>query len=281
MESKQQRPKRRDAAQRRLRRRRLFITAAISSVPPENYAPNDAAALALGSMNEAKWAYKQAKRRELVRSQSEETRGDAFVKDSSTPIRIARPNRVLSRLNRSPTFPPLVPEEVKIESVFLNEILGMLRSYAGNIPSHQLLDALATASGISWENCAEILLGYELVAHPIPPGHIRATRAARAFRNRYRDGRTRYSTWSVDTGPGRLEGDWAYFDEEDLEALPPEIIIPKRLKRRDYLTNYVIESDGAVLDVYGAAKLRPLFRHPFPQKFSPLVLGALLRNVIP
>ena len=163
---------------------------------------------------------------------------------------------------------------MEIQSVFLNEILGALRSREAHSPPHRLLDALATASGCSWENCANILHGYELVAHPIPPGHIRATRAARSFRNRYRDGRTRYSTWVVNTTTVQLQGDWGYFDQEDLEALLPEIIIPKRLKRHDYLTNYIVEPDGAALDVYDTAKFRPLFRHPFPQKFNPSCLSS-------
>ena len=59
-----------------------------------------------------------------------------------------------------------------------------------------------------------------------------------------------------------FQGDWAYFEDTQLESLLPGIIVPSRLKREHYLANYLVESDCSSLDVYAGSNLDPLFSAP-------------------
>src|SRR5205814_1700074 len=140
-------------------------------------------------------------------------------------------------------------------------------------PLHHLLDALATASGFSLESCAQILFIHKLVSAPIDFDDLAAIRAARSFWNQFAEGRGRYSALVIAKQVTEFQGDWAYFEDTQLESLLSGIIIPTRLKRDHYLTNHVVESSYSSLDVYAGSNLAPLFQHRFLQEFNPLFFG--------
>jgi hypothetical protein len=146
-----------------------------------------------------------------------------------------------------------------------------LRHYGS--PPHRLLDGLATASGFSWETCAQILFNQRLISTSIDLHDLAATRDARSFWNQYGQGRACYFNLIMLGQVREFEGDWAYFEDTQLESLLPGIIVPSRLKREHYLANYVMESDCSSLDVYAGSNLDPLFQHRFLQEFNPLFFG--------
>ena len=71
-----------------------------------------------------------------------------------------------------------------------------------------------------------------------------------------------------------VSGEWAWFDERDLALLLPGVIVPTRLKRHEYLTNWISTPRAVSLDVYAGADCEALFQHPFPPEFNPLIFGA-------
>ena len=277
MGAEKKRSKRTDAPQRRLRWRQRFIERALTDVEPENYSSEEALALLAGSFDDAKRAYKKAKKRQLVTVSTSESK----TVPSAAPAAIStipRPRRALNQPHRSSVFPPLVPKKLFIESPSVRQILCALNHHDARacLPRH-FLDVLATGSGMSWENCAEILFGSKLVTEPIDLGEIAATRAARTFWDLYEQGRARYSLFTANTHSAKRVGDWAHFDHSELEKLLPGILVPTRLTRHDYLTNYVAESPDPALDVYSVVDQSPLFRHRFLQRCNnPLIFKSPL-----
>jgi hypothetical protein len=266
------RPKRQDALDRRIRRRHKFIEETILRIEPEAFAAEESIDLFTGRPIDARRAARRAGRRASLHCSDCQFLPRPIQVDGDLS-RAHRPVRKLSRLNRSVVFPPLVPTELKIEPVALNEILAKLRSGHHDSQPHHLLDALATASGISWESCAQIVFNQKLVSAPIDLDDVKAARDARSFWNQYGQGRARYLVLIMEKQVPAFQGDWAYFEDTQLESLLPGIIIPTRLKREHYLTNYVVESSYSSLDVYAGSNLAPLFQHRFLPEFNPLVFG--------
>jgi Predicted ATP-dependent Lon-type protease len=66
--------------------------------------------------------------------------------------------------------------------------------------------------------------------------------------------------------------DLAFFDRRGLEALLPGVILPDHCRRREFITNYLAESDPPCVDLYSASWL-PLVRHPFISTLNPLLFG--------
>jgi hypothetical protein len=256
---------------RRFERRTKFLEHVYATVPPEALSPAEAAHLLIGGSAKARATFKRVSRRQFI----------ANFKDTSPVgsenrgggVSAPRPAWVLSRLNRSPVFPPLVPPKVDIKLSSVAEILSSLRLMHPNSPPTVLLDVLATASGLSFECCAEILLASNLIERFLDAGDVAATRSAREFWNRYEQGRPRYFALVRATSAQQFRGDWAYFDEEELAALLPGIIIPTNLKRWEYITNYVRGTDYSSVDVYSGSNMAPLFQHRFLERFNPLVFG--------
>jgi hypothetical protein len=266
------RPKRQDALDRRIRRRRKFIEETIQKVAPSVFSAGEAIDLVAGRPIDAKRAVRRAARRALpCFSESQFFSRPVQLKNDRSLAR--RPVRTLSRLNGSSVFPPLVPAEIEIKAIPLHEILRELRSHYGESPPHRLLDALATASGFSWESCGQILYNQKLVGTPIDLHDLAATQAARSFWNKYGQGRARYLNLIMLGRAPQLQGDWAYFEDTQLESLLPGITIPGKLKREHYLANYLAESDCSSLDVYAGNNLTPLFKHRFLPQFNPLFFG--------
>ena len=258
---------------RRLKRRKEFLEQALATVAPGLLDPGETVNLLIGSPARARATLKPAKRRLLL---GKVEAGLATRKTNevwSCKFAAPRPTRVLSRLNSSPTFPPVVPEEIDIEWHSLAEVLSSLKLAHRNSPPNVLVDLLATGSGLSCECCAEILLACGLIDVPIDPDDLAVTRSARNFWNQYQWGRVRYLALVRVMGMQASQGDWGQFENTELEALLPGIIIPTRLKREHYLTNHVVESSYSSLDVYAGSNLAPLFQHRCLQEFNPLFFG--------
>jgi hypothetical protein len=225
----------------------------------------------LAPLTEAKRACRRAQRRQVMTCRQLPEPSDAS--ESKDRLVLPRPTRVLSRLNRSGIFPSLVPAVPVVQEPSVNRIVEILRWAAASIPPYRLLDALATASGFSWQNSAAILVGSRIIPAPIAPDVIAATRDARNFWQRYCDGRERFSNLVANGAMTNLAGNWASFEHGQLERLLPGVIVPTRLRRHDYLTNAIWGDNELSLDLHAGLNAQPLFRHPFPDAFSPLHYG--------
>ena len=260
----------RHAERRRIRRRQNFFTQIGPTLVPEHLSSQEASDLLFGSLIEAKRVVRNAQRRQVTAS-VEGCYLPATINNEELPL-ATRPARILSRLNRSSVFPPLLAEGIEIEGLKVDEILTALRSHQ-DAPAPSLLDALATASGLSWDLCARILFHQKLVTKPIDENDIAAIQSAREFHNRYGEGRARYAVLSAGGKIEEFQGDWAYFDHDQILELLPGIIVPTKLKRHQYLTNLVANGKCSSIDVYAAPKGVPLFQHPFFDDLNPLFFG--------
>jgi hypothetical protein len=236
------------------------------------FSPEESFQLVFGSSVDARRAFNRASRRQEVRPFAKEGLAEpgANLRDLAF---LPRPTRVLSRLNRSPVFPPLVLNDRQIDEVSIGRILAALRCTCDADPPHRLLDAFTRASGLSWEDCADLLFAYRLIPVPIDPADLNATRCARLFWNLYQEGRARYAALVAHQLIPPLVRDWAFFENTELERLLPGIVIPRKLKRQEYLTNWVGDAISFSLDVYAGSNDAPLFQHRFFDDFDPLVFG--------
>lgn len=258
---------------RRLRIRENFLKEVAASVRPEILSPKDAAEILFLDLKSARQAVVKARRRAAMDRAAVQTVSSIPGELSLAP---PRPEHILSRLNRAAVFPPLVVQQNRVESGCLDEIIHFLsRPDARELPAPQLLDELVAASGISWENCAELLFLKRIVTSQIDLQCIDATRRARLFWNLFATGRERYVTLASIAEIPRWNGDWAFFDRAQLEALLPNIILPRKFRREEYLANYIeaIPHGDSSLDLHLMPNGLPLFRHPFLGEFNPLSFG--------
>jgi len=184
-----------------------------------------------------------------------------------------RPVCTLSRLNRSTVFPPLVVPKIECSELSLSKIINFVRQrHTADVRSHLLLDFLSTASGLSVATCAELLVAEKIIEEPLDPIDIAATCAARLFWTLYAEGRALYSEMVAERNVPRATGDFGFFDRYGLEALLPGAILPDHCRRREFITNYLAESDSSCLDLYSVTGL-PLVRHSFSSTLNPLLFG--------
>jgi hypothetical protein len=263
---------RRAARYKRISRRRRLAQQTIASLGSETLSPEECFALIFGSARQARCAANRASRRLAIFGSDAtvfrnlaQSRGQAGCRE--------RPIRQLSRLNRSSVFPPLLSEQVAVDARSVSDILAVLRRDYAGLPPHQLMDAFATASGFGFEVSAEILFAYGVISHTIDPNDVAVTRDARTFWDHYNAGRVRYSTLAANASLRGPEGDWAYFESRDLDLLLPGVLIPTRLRRHHYFTNWISADSAFSLDVYAGSTGESLFQHPFPYEFNPLVFG--------
>jgi hypothetical protein len=259
---------------RRQRRREGFLREVVESISPGVLSPDDAMNLFCGGLTAARCALKRLRRIQPANFPSSPFAKGVPKPDLSSAV---RPVPRLSRLNRSSIFPSIVKESVTIDFVRASDVLALVRARCKTEPPHRLLDVFAVSTGLSWELCAEILLAHQLIPAPITQHQIAVVKSARLFWVQYSHGRTRFASLAASSHVPQFRGDWAYFDHSDLEILLPGIVIPTRLKRYDYLTNYGLYATGFSLDVYAASTGSPLFQHQFPFRFNPLHFG--LANV--
>jgi hypothetical protein len=256
----------------RIYRRRRLLQQAFTAIVPEAFSPEESFQLVFGSSLDARRAFNRASRRQEVRPLAKEALAQPGANLGDLTF-LPRPTRVLSRLNRSAVFPPLVLNDYQIDEVSISRILAALRRDCETYPPHRLLDAFATASGLSWEDCADLLLSYRLIPVPIGPEDINATRRARLFWNLYEEGRARYAALVAHQLIPPLAGDWASSEKSELERLLPGILIPGRFKRDEYLMNWIGDAISFSLDVHAGSNFAPLFQHRFFDNFNPLVFG--------
>lgn len=259
--------------ERRCIRRQNVILHGMETVCPEVFLSDEVLALLFGSFQQAQRALQRAQYRQHVISADERFAWDSPFEDDRELPALPRPRPFLSYLSRSRVFPPLVPAEIETAGGTMAEVLAILRRDYRGFPSHILLDALATRSGLSWPCCAEILIANDLIASPIEPEDVEAIRDARLFWTLYYRARARYSCLLRAAIIEPFRGIWGYFERAQLERLLPGVIIPTKLRRHDYLTNYVVNTDDSSLDVYARSNMSPLFQHRFLNKFNPLVFG--------
>jgi hypothetical protein len=262
------------ATYKRSHRRRQLLRSAFGSLRLELFSSEQLFHLMFGSSRAARLTLTRSRRRNGVRSFAKKTRIDGRPG-------LPRPNRLLSRLNRSSVFPPLVSNDELIHEVAIGKILAALHRHRTIHPPHRLLDQLAVASRFRWKTCADLLYSTRTVDQEIDNHELEATRQARSFWNRFQHGRARYARLVAKGQIPRLVGDWAFFESSEFERLLPGIVIPTRLRRHEYLTSWVREGDSFGLDVYAGLDGAPLFRHPFEEQFNPLFFGRPPRDLKP
>ena len=255
------------AAYKRDHRRRLLLSNSFGSLGIEAFSSPELFQLMCGSSRQARSTFARSCRRNEVRVFPNTKGAEGGVKV------LPRPKRILSRLNRSSVFPPIVSNDRPIEELAVVKILASLQAERNSLPPHRLLDRLTVASGLPWETCADLLSATRLAKDIIENYVVEATRRARSFWNRFQQGRARYARLVAKGQIPGLRGDWAFFEASEFQRLLPGIVIPKRLRRHEYLTRWVTESSPVSLDVYAGLDGAPLFRHPFPEQFNPLSFG--------
>lgn len=235
------------------------------------FLPEEAAALLFGRVETVKRIMKAVRLRQRMMKS-----GFYFLPVPQRPRSGPPPMRpvcTLSRLNRSTVFPPLVIPKIECSELSLTKIINFVRQHhTADVRSHLLLDFLATASGLSVATCAELLVAEKIIEEPLDPIDIAATCAARLFRTLYAEGRALYSEMVAERNVPRATGDFGFFDRCGLEALLPGAILPDHCRRREFITNYLAQSDPSCLDLYSVSGL-PLVRHPFISTLSPLLFG--------
>jgi hypothetical protein len=259
------------ATYKRNHRRRLLLRSAFGSLGLELFSSEQLFQLMFGSSRAARLTLTRSRRRNGMRSFAKKTRIDGRPG-------LPRPNRVLSRLNRSSVFPPLVSNHDLIQEVAIGKILAALHRHRTIHPPHHLLDQLAVASRFPWKTCADLLYSTRTVDQKIDNHELEATGQARSFWNRFQHGRARYAHLVANGQIPRLMGDLSFFEASEFQCLLPGIVIPTRLRRHEYLTNWVRDGDSFSLDVYAGLDGAPLFRHPFEEQFNPLVFGRPRRD---
>jgi hypothetical protein len=265
------RRRRRHRNRRRQRRREGFVREVAASLIPELLSPQDAIDLFCGSLTSARYALKRIRRSQLANC-APPWRSEKIPYEHIPTV--LRPVPQLSCLNRSLTFPPIVPKKISVHEISVAEVLPIVRARGKTEPPHQLLDVFAVGTGLSWELSAQILLARHVIAAPFTARQIAAVKSARLFWDQYSQGRNRFASLAASGQVPRFCGDWAYFDHAELETLLPGILVPKRLQRWDYFTNYGVHGTEFGLDVYAAPGCAPLFQHQFIDRFNPLSFGS-------
>jgi hypothetical protein len=251
-----------------------FLHQVANDLPSEAFWPEEAVALLFGRLETGRRAARKA---HLLLLMDRARVYSIPPRLSQSADLLPQPTETLSHLNRSRVFPPLLEAEATLPTAQLSRILTIIRSrHETGEPWPDLLDLLVTSSGISWENATEILA--QTIRRSIDPADVEAVRWARRFWQFYAEGRARYQTLATIVKIPSTRGDCAYFDRADLRVLLPGVILADHHDRCDYLTGY--DADSACLDVYSLTGV-PLFRHPFLEKFNPLVFGKPRHNFGP
>ncbi len=247
-------------------RARIDLLVALGGeISGESFAPLEAAAFLLGRRELAG----RILRKVWLREQVERTGVLALSyrpAEQNLPA-LTRPVPVLSKLNRSPVFPPLVLPEATLPSVQLAGILQIVRqAHAEGESWPRLLDVLVTSSGFSWRTGAGML--EEIIGCSVPEEAIAIVEGARQFWRHYAAGRARVAALQTVQELPAWPGDWAHFDREQFAGLLPGAVLPDHFERHEFLAHYLHDGEPG-LDCYSITG-RPLFRHPFTPRFRAL-----------
>ena len=249
-----------------------FLIKLANEVSPELLTEEESLKVLAGRVETLKRILINVRRRMLLTGGASEPRLSSPSAVGTKPAP-SRPVPVLSYLNRSKVYPPLLPPEYGISEVSFSKTLEQVEQRkAQDTPPHQLLDELVTASRLTWKTGADLLFNHHVIDRPIADKEIELVRRTRRFWTLYNDGRARYRTRVQLSEINSWSGDWAVFERAQLEQLLPDIILPDHFERREFLTRYIVLEKEACLDVH-ARNGKPLFKHPFPSKFDPLTFG--------
>jgi len=178
-----------------------------------------------------------------------------------------RPAAILSRLNRSRIFPPLVLPEATLPAVQVREILQIVRqAHAEGESWPRLLDVLVTSSGLSWDIGAILL--EKITGRRLLEEEIMIVARARQFWQYYAEGRARMVALQAAKEIPVCQGDWAHFSRSQFADLLPGTVLPDHYERHEFLVNYVQTGGEQSVDVYSITG-QALFQHPFPCHFFP------------
>jgi hypothetical protein len=230
----------------------------------ESFSPTEAAAFCFGRRELAR----RILRRVWLRARVEKSGILALgyrPQEQNLPAR-PRPAPVLSKLNRSPVFPPLVLPEATHPSVQFFEILEIVRqAHVEGQSWPRLLDVLVTSAGVDWLTGAIVLK--KIIGCIVPEEEIAIVAGARQFWRHYAEGRARMVALQTARELPVWHGDWAHFDRGQFADLLPGAVLPDHCERHEFLANYLHEEPG--LDFYSMIG-QPLFRHPFTPRFRAL-----------
>ena len=232
---------------------------------PELLSPSEGVTIVLGRLESLRRSVKRARIRQWMLRQSAYTLRSPAVVDQHLPD-LPPPRAVLSRLNRSHVMPELVlPKPPKARTVASAISVVNQLHRAGQPPSY-LLDAL-TATGLKWEVASALLSRATGIA--LSESEVKAVAQARCFWVLFSEGRARHEALVSLGAAKRFQGDWAYFNSRELDALLPGIILPDHCQRKEYFGRYVY-SEVPRLDLYSAS-YKPLCQHRFEPLCRPLV----------
>ncbi len=187
------------------------------------------------------------------------------VTRNTTGRSLPRPTALLSYLNRSRVFPPLVSPDRSRPLCPLGDLFHELRHRGRQIDS---LDLLAGA-GLEWKTAAKVLA--ELTGLGLDETLVPAIAAARHFWTLYGEGRARFAALvEMDQLP-LPTGDWAQFSATQISSLLPGVRLPDHCCRQEYFTHYRHGEDS--LELYSTSWIA-LCQHRFPKRFNPLLFGS-------
>ena len=257
---------------KKIKRRKLFLMQVSKEIPVEIFTPSEAAQLLAADLRSVKPVVRAAKRRYQVAQYQSHCAGTDQGLGPTTPP--SRPFHILSRLNSSTVYPPIIPKQIDTDTLGLDQIFGRaLKASVAGVPDYRVLDLVATATSIDWDRCAELLYSRKIIARRMDPVDIEITSRARGFWRNYEIGRLYYKAL-VRVGDIPLwEGDWAYCDRKLFAIILPNAVLTDHFEREEFLLNFVEVEDYSCVDVYAAPTALPLFQHRFLPRFNPLRFG--------
>jgi hypothetical protein len=166
-----------------------FIHQVVAEVPPGFLYPEQAAGILFGRLETARRAVEKARLEYLMRACREYSRPLPRGENKNLELPPI-PSHVISRLNRSKVFPPILsPDQPAIAK--LSELYDTVReAYRLELPNSRMLDLLA-GSGLSWATAAMVF--EKLTGQRLDEADIAATKEARMFWTVFSEGRARYA----------------------------------------------------------------------------------------
>lgn len=231
-----------------------FIRQIAHDLPSEFLYPEEAAGILFGRLETARRAVKKAQLRLfMAKCRLYSAPGPLNNKASKEP---PSPLHIISRLNRSKTYPWMVPM-MPAPGATLSQCcdLGLAYHRLG-LPASWILD-LICGNGFS----TGTLLFEKITSQKVNETDVALVKQARKFWILFGEGRARYVAFLKREKLEPWRGDFAYFDRGQFESLLPGCILADHYQRREYLLNYKAEGHGFV-DLYTTSG-RALCRHLF------------------
>jgi hypothetical protein len=178
---------------------------------------------------------------------------DAILKPPPIPRRVLLPSR------RSWVQPQLfIPSDVEWSDPISGPVDG--ENQRGALICR--VASLVRLAGLEWRKAADSITS-RLSLPPLSDSELHAANTALQFHRVYEDGRIRYAA-AVREGwlPRFASGDWGVFDALELGKLLPGAVLPRTLRRDDYVSS--LNSSSTPWDLYlYSIRLKPLLVHRF------------------